>query len=38
MEVVSYLGHPGLSKKGSSWAGVGWPGSLFGCFASSCIL
>lgn len=32
-EKVSYLGHPGLSKKGTSW--MGWPGSLYSCVAGS---
>lgn len=33
--VVSYLGHPRLSKRGTS--GVGRPGSLFSCVAASVI-
>ena len=35
-QVVSYLGYPGLSKRGIS--GWGQLNLLFNCFASSCVL
>lgn len=34
--MVRYQGHPELSERGSFMSG-GKPGSLFGCFASSCV-
>ena len=35
-EVVSYLGYPGLSKRGTSWAGQ--LGFLFSCFTTDCLI
>ena len=35
-EVVSYLGYPGLSKSGTSWAGQ--LGFLFSCFTTDCVI